>query len=71
MPIALALGASSGSRQSLGIAVVGGMLGATFLSLYLVPALYALFSRLKRGRVEPPRDSGRPAHDSQDMLAES
>lgn len=29
-PIALALGVSSGSRQSLGIAVVGGMLGATF-----------------------------------------
>jgi multidrug efflux pump subunit AcrB len=46
-PIALSLGASSGSRQSLGIAVVGGMLGATLLSLYLVPALYALFSRLK------------------------
>lgn len=48
LPIALALGASSGSRQSLGIAVVGGMLGATFLSLYLVPALYVLFSRLKQ-----------------------
>jgi multidrug efflux pump len=52
LPIALALGASSGSRQSLGIAVVGGMIGATFLSLYLVPALYVLFSGLKRGRGE-------------------
>ncbi len=51
-PIALALGAASGSRQSLGIAVVGGMLGATFLSLYLVPALYALISRFKPSPVE-------------------
>lgn len=48
LPIALALGAASGSRQSLGIAVVGGMVGATALSLYLVPALYAVFSRRPR-----------------------
>lgn len=58
LPIALALGAASGSRQSLGIAVVGGMLGATFLSLYLVPALYVLFSRFKRKHA-PEVDTGR------------
>ena len=45
LPIALSLGAAAGSRQSLGIAVVGGLLTATFLSLFLVPALYALLSR--------------------------
>jgi len=45
LPIALSLGAAAGSRQSLGIAVVGGLLAATFLSLFLVPALYALLSR--------------------------
>lgn len=44
LPIALSLGAAAGSRQSLGIAVVGGLLGATFLSLYLVPALYTFLS---------------------------
>jgi multidrug efflux pump len=55
LPIALSLGAASLSRQSLGIAVVGGLLSATFLSLYLVPALYSLLSpkrRGARGRVE-------------------
>src|SRR5690606_2602002 len=36
LPIALSLGAASGSRQSLGIAVVGGMIAGTFLTLYLV-----------------------------------
>jgi multidrug efflux pump len=56
LPIALSLGAASLSRQSLGIAVVGGLLGATFLSLYLVPALYSFLSPLRRtarGEVRP------------------
>jgi multidrug efflux pump len=48
LPIALALGASSGSRQSLGIAVVGGMTFSTALTLYVVPALYSYFSREPR-----------------------
>jgi multidrug efflux pump len=51
LPIALSLGAASASRQSLGIAVAGGLFGATFLSLYLVPALYSfLSSRRRRAR---------------------
>ncbi len=45
MPIALTLGGSAGSRQSLGIAVLGGMGVGTFLTLFLVPAMYALLSR--------------------------
>jgi multidrug efflux pump len=56
LPIALSLGAAAGSRQSLGIAVVGGLLLATFLSLFLVPALYAFLSpsrRKARGALEP------------------
>lgn len=47
LPIALSIGASSGSRRSMGIAVVGGMLFATFFSLYIVPALYTYLSRDK------------------------
>ncbi|MBP6977156.1 MAG: efflux RND transporter permease subunit [Bacteroidales bacterium] len=45
LPIALSIGASSGSRRSMGIAVVGGMLFATFFSLYIVPALYTYLSK--------------------------
>ncbi|HWO11180.1 MAG TPA: efflux RND transporter permease subunit [Polyangiaceae bacterium] len=50
LPIALSLGAASASRQSLGIAVVGGLLGSTLLSLYLVPALYSFLSPRQRAR---------------------
>lgn len=45
LPIALSLGASAGSRQALGVAVIGGVLVGTFFSLYIVPALYTYLSR--------------------------
>ncbi|WP_414548159.1 efflux RND transporter permease subunit [Anabaena sp. CCY 0017] len=39
-PLTIATGAGAGSRQSLGTTVFGGMLIATFLSLFVVPILY-------------------------------
>lgn len=39
-PLVIATGAGAGSRQSLGTAVFGGMLVATFLSLFVVLILY-------------------------------
>jgi multidrug efflux pump len=45
LPIALNIGASSESRQSLGIAVVGGLIFSTFLTLYLIPAFYTYLSK--------------------------
>jgi multidrug efflux pump len=44
LPIALALGAGSESRVSMGIAVVGGMIFGTLLTLYIIPALYSFIS---------------------------
>jgi multidrug efflux pump len=44
LPIALKLGASAESRQSLGIAVVGGLFFSTFLTLYIIPVIYSYLS---------------------------
>jgi multidrug efflux pump len=48
LPIALGLGAGGESRRPLGLAVVGGLLFSTFLTLILVPVLYTLLSRFTR-----------------------
>jgi multidrug efflux pump len=45
LPIALSLGTSSGSRTSLGIAVVGGLIFAGILTLYVIPSVYSYISR--------------------------
>ncbi|MGD1859211.1 MAG: efflux RND transporter permease subunit [Leptolyngbyaceae cyanobacterium] len=45
-PLVIATGAGAGSRQSLGTAVFGGMLVATFLSLFVVPVLYLVIKPL-------------------------
>lgn len=49
LPIALALGAGSESRVSMGIAVIGGMVFATVLTLFVIPAVYSyITSKQKR-----------------------
>ncbi|MDX9923703.1 MAG: efflux RND transporter permease subunit [Ignavibacteriaceae bacterium] len=48
LPIALAIGAGSGSRVSMGIAVIGGLIFSTVLTLYVIPAVYSYFSDKKK-----------------------
>jgi multidrug efflux pump subunit AcrB len=45
LPIALALGAASTSRIPLGITIIGGLLFALGLTLYIVPAMYTFISK--------------------------
>jgi len=44
LPLALGLGEGAQSRVAMGIAVVGGMIFSTFLTLFVVPAIYTYIS---------------------------
>lgn len=45
-PLAFATGAGSGSQNAIGVAVMGGMLAATFLAIYFVPMFYIAVERI-------------------------
>jgi multidrug efflux pump subunit AcrB len=44
LPIAIGFGAGAESRRPMGVAVVGGMLTSTFLTLIVIPVVYTLFA---------------------------
>jgi multidrug efflux pump len=46
IPLAIASGAGSASRHSIGTGVIGGMIGATTLALFFVPLFYVLISQV-------------------------
>ena len=60
LPIAIGFGAGAESRRPMGVAVVGGMLTSTFLTLFVIPVFYTLFSDLgakfRRKRIEASRE---------------
>ena len=44
VPLVYATGEGAQGRVAMGIAVVGGMLVSTFLTLFIVPAMYSFIS---------------------------
>jgi hydrophobe/amphiphile efflux-1 (HAE1) family protein len=52
VPLAVATGASSASRHSVGTGVIGGMLAATFMAVLFVPLFFRLLTRDRARRAE-------------------
>jgi multidrug efflux pump len=59
LPLALATGAGAASRHAIGTGVMGGMLSATILAIFLVPVLYLIIRRIFPG--------GKPADHSEEV----
>ncbi|MDZ7612708.1 MAG: efflux RND transporter permease subunit [Flavobacteriaceae bacterium] len=52
LPIAVALGAASTSRIGMGVVIIGGTMFSLILTLFIIPALYLMWSREKIHRPE-------------------
>jgi multidrug efflux pump subunit AcrB len=82
MPSALALGAGGEFRSPMAIAVIGGLIASTLLSLLFVPAFFTImddigrlswkvFGRVLFGRAKKEKEEAPGAHTGPDPAAES
>jgi HAE1 family hydrophobic/amphiphilic exporter-1 len=67
LPTALAIGKGSEFRQPMAVAVIGGLISSTLLSLVMVPVVYEMIDDFERwltprlGRLTTPPDAPRPS----------
>ncbi len=52
LPIALSFGAAATSRIGMGVVIVGGTIFSLILTLFVIPAIYLMWSRAKKHRPE-------------------
>ncbi|HEX6591409.1 MAG TPA: efflux RND transporter permease subunit, partial [Moraxellaceae bacterium] len=68
IPLAIASGASSASRHSLGTGVIGGMLGATAIAIFFIPMFYwgleSLSERAAKKKAAKAEAAGHAGHES-------
>ncbi|MGH9681867.1 MAG: efflux RND transporter permease subunit, partial [Candidatus Acidiferrales bacterium] len=70
LPIAIGFGADAGARRPLGLCVVGGLIFAQFVTLYLTPVFYTYMDAfVKWRRAGEPRPAREPARGAEPVLA--
>jgi HAE1 family hydrophobic/amphiphilic exporter-1 len=65
VPLWEAAGSGAASRQTLGTTVIGGMLAATLIAIFIIPVMFYLVEKLSGGKEEKkhptPAKSSEPA----------
>jgi len=60
LPLAISTGAGSGSQRAIGTGVMGGMITATVLAIFLVPVFFVVVrSRFKESKAQHEREQAR------------
>jgi len=54
VPLATATGAGAGAQNAIGIGVLGGMIAATFIGIFMVPSFYVVIRKLSGNRALKP-----------------
>ncbi len=68
VPLARASGAGAASRQVMGFTVIGGMLAASFLAIFLIPVMFYAVEKFSGSRpkaITSGHDASREAGSSQ------
>jgi multidrug efflux pump len=71
LPLALGFGEGAQSRVSMGVAVVGGMIFSTFLTLFVVPAIYTYISsetKIIAGEIDTNNTKSESKHIENEVL---
>jgi HAE1 family hydrophobic/amphiphilic exporter-1 len=63
VPLALASGAGAIARQVMGIGVIGGMLAASFIAIFLIPVTFYVVERLAHRGESSGGPTGEAAHE--------
>lgn len=63
VPPALAIGPGAETRIPMAMTIIGGVLLSTVLTLFVVPCVYSLFSKIERKSYKPVIEEGETLHD--------
>jgi multidrug efflux pump len=53
LPLAISNGAGSASQHAIGTGVIGGMLTATFLAIFMIPMFFVVISKFSKSKDVP------------------
>jgi hydrophobic/amphiphilic exporter-1 (mainly G- bacteria), HAE1 family len=70
VPLVIAEGAGAVSRRILGTGVMGGMLAATFIAIFIIPVSFYVVERLRGGAPETPAEKA-PEPESEPPAAQA